>query len=90
MLDAHHEFWQLALDEQSSKLTTMATPLGRFRWERLPFVVSPAPEIVQQKLDECISGLDGVKAIADDILMIFWWQRKERHLNKLSKIKITV
>ena len=29
VLDAKNEFWQLALDADSSKLTTMATPFGR-------------------------------------------------------------
>ena len=48
----------------------MATPFGRFKWKRLPFGVSPAPEIFQQKLDEVLSGLVGVKAIADDILVM--------------------
>ena len=37
-------FWHLTLDETSSKLTTFNTPFGRFRWTRLPFGVSPAPE----------------------------------------------
>ena len=33
-LDANSGFWQIELDEQSSKLTT---PFGRFRFNRLPF-----------------------------------------------------
>ena len=70
VLDAKNGFWQLALDADSSKLTTMATPFGRFRWRRLPFGVSPAPEIFQQELDELLSSLEGVRVIADDILVV--------------------
>ena len=47
----------------------MATPFGRFRWTRMPFRISPAPEIFQQKLDEALAGLAGVRPVADDILV---------------------
>ena len=30
-------FWHITLDDESSFLTTMATPFGRYRWLRLPF-----------------------------------------------------
>ena len=30
-------FWHVRLDEKSSKLTTMSTPCGRYRWKKLPF-----------------------------------------------------
>ena len=36
-LDVKEAFWHVRLDEQSSLLTTMITPFGRFRWARLPF-----------------------------------------------------
>ena len=49
VLDARNGFWQLVMDDESSHLTTKATPFGRFRWKRLPFGVPPAPEIFQQK-----------------------------------------
>ena len=69
ILDAKNGFWHLELDHESSMATTMATPFGRYRWKRLPFGVSPAPELFQRKLDENIAHLDGVKAVADDILV---------------------
>ena len=58
------------MDTDSSKLTTMATPFRHFKWRRLPFGVSPALEIFQQKLDELLSRLEGVRVIADDILVV--------------------
>ena len=48
----------------------MATPFRRYRWRRMPFGVSPAPEIFQEKLDRLIESLDGVFAVFDDILVI--------------------
>ena len=68
--DAKNGYWQLKLDESSIDLTAMATPFGRYAWKRMPFGVSPAPEIFQEKLDRAIEGLEGVFAIFDDILVI--------------------
>ena len=34
------------------------------------FGISPAGEIFQQRLDQAIDGLDGVRTVADDILII--------------------
>ena len=36
-LDVKHAFWHVKLDDESSKLITMITPYGRYRWNRLPF-----------------------------------------------------
>ena len=68
--DARNGFWQLALDEESSVLTTMATPFGRYLWRRLPFGLAPAPELFQEKMDGVVAGLDGVYVIFDDILVV--------------------
>ena len=67
--DARNGFWHVRPDEKSSLLTTMAPPFGRFRWTRMPFGISPAPEIFQQKLGEALAGLAGVRPVADDILV---------------------
>ena len=56
------------LDYESSLLTTMETPYGRVRWLRLPFGLSPSPEIFQSKLQEALAGLDGIACIADDVI----------------------
>ena len=36
----------------------------------MPFGISPAGEIFQRRLDQAIEGLDEVKTVADDILVI--------------------
>lgn len=35
----------------------------------MPFGISPAPEEFQRRLDQALAGLNGCKAIADDILV---------------------
>ena len=50
-------------------LTTFNTPFGRFRWLRMPFGISTAPEEYQRRQDQAVEGLPGVLSIADDILV---------------------
>ena len=68
-VDAQSAFWHLKLDLPSSLLTTFETPFGRYRWLRMPYGVSPAPEIFQARMHAALSGLNGVHCIADDILI---------------------
>jgi RNase H-like domain found in reverse transcriptase/Reverse transcriptase (RNA-dependent DNA polymerase) len=68
-LDAKKGFWQLELDKPSSNLTTFWGPSGRYRWLRVPFGISPAPELFQQRLHSIVHDLKGVEVIADDILI---------------------
>ena len=44
VVDTKNGFWHVPLDEKSCFLTTFGTPLGRFRWIRMPFGMSVAPE----------------------------------------------
>ena len=68
-LDAKSGFLQIKLDEASSLLTTFNTPLGRYRWLRLPFGIKCAPEIFQRIMDQMLEGIEGATAIMDDILI---------------------
>ena len=68
--DLKDKFPQVQLDEESSRLTTFQTPWGRYRWLRMPYGISPAPECFQQRLDQYLEGVKGVYKIADDLLII--------------------
>ena len=57
VLDAQNGFWHIQLDESSSYATTFGTLWGRYRWLRLPFGVSPAPEESQRRFDIALEGL---------------------------------
>lgn len=70
IFDALDGFTQITLDEESSMHTAMHTPWGRYRWLRLPYGISSAPEEFQLRMHEAIEGLDGVACIADDILVV--------------------
>ena len=51
-VDLASAFWQLELDDESSLLTTFATPHGRYRWLRLPFGLCVSSEIFQKHLNQ--------------------------------------
>lgn len=42
-------FWHMSLDREASDLTTFMTHFGRFRFNRLPFGLSCAPEMFNGK-----------------------------------------
>lgn len=69
VLDAKSGFLQIKLDYESSLLTTFNTPVGRYRWLRLPFGIRSAPEIYQRIMDTMLEGIPGCRAVMDDILI---------------------
>ena len=69
LADIKSAFWHVPLDEPSSLLTTFNTAVGRMKLNRMPFGISVAPEEFQRRIDESLEGLEGTKAIADDILI---------------------
>ena len=68
-LDAEKAFYQIQLDEESSKLLTFNTPFGRYRYLRMPMGIKSAPEVYQQRMEQVFEGLPGVKVIMDDIII---------------------
>ena len=69
LVDVRDGFLHIPLDDESALKTTMHTSYGRYRWLRLPFGISSAPEEFQKRLMTALEGLDGVLCIADDILV---------------------
>ena len=70
IMDAASGFWQLKLDDESSRLCTFNTPIGRYRFTRLPFGMKCAPEIFQRTMDRMVEDLEGVEVIMDDVVVV--------------------
>lgn len=68
-LDLKWGYHQIELDEQSRSLTTFTTHDGLYRYKRLMFGISAAPEIYQHAIQQVLHGLPGVKNISDDIII---------------------
>jgi hypothetical protein len=84
VLDTNNGFWNIELDESSSKLCTFNTPFGRYRFKRLPFGLKCSSEIFQRKIVQCFEGIDGVEIYVDDILV--WGTSQKDHDERLKLV----
>ena len=66
-LDAHHGYWSIVLDEESSLLMTFNSPFGRCCFLHLPFGLVSSQDISQMKMDQFLKECPGCIRIADDI-----------------------
>lgn len=69
VIDMKDGFWQVKIDEESSRLCTFNTPFGRYSFCRLPFGISSAPEVFEKKVTETFGDIDGVHIIFDDLII---------------------
>lgn len=70
VLDAKSGYIQMKLDYESSLLTTINTPIGRYRRLKLPFEIKSAPELYQRAMDEILEDTDHAYAIMGVILIV--------------------
>ncbi|UYV63822.1 K02A2.6-like [Cordylochernes scorpioides] len=91
-LDANSGFWQIPLSSESSALTTFITPFGRFRFKRLPFGISFAPEIFQKRMGQILEGLEGILCHMDDIMVYGSHAKKDmiKDSKQVSKSGLTL
>ncbi|KAK3749625.1 hypothetical protein QZH41_012963, partial [Actinostola sp. cb2023] len=82
--DARSGFWQIPVDDESSTLTTFATPYGRYRFTRMPFGIHSAQEVFHKGLHELFQDLSGVETDIDDIILV-WGSTREEHDERLEK-----
>ena len=68
-LDTTSGFWQIPLEEESAELTTFITPFGRYKFKRLPFGITSAPELFQRRLQELLSAIPNCAVFIDDIIV---------------------
>ena len=87
-LDANSGFWQVELTKTSSLLTTFITPFGRYRFNRLPFGITSAPEHFQRRMSEVLQGLDGVVCLIDDILI--YGKTQAEHDKRLTAVLLKI
>lgn len=57
------------MSENTSILTTFNTPFGRFKFLRLLFEVTVAPEIFHGTFVEIFEGIQGIKIYIDDLII---------------------
>ncbi|XP_013395987.1 uncharacterized protein LOC106163063 [Lingula anatina] len=86
-LDLRHGFYNLKLNEQSSRLCTVATPFGRYSFLRMPYGVKSAPEIFHAKIAQLFENDKNVKVFIDDIVIYAeTWSEHSRILQHVMNI----
>ena len=68
-LDLAQAYHQLPLDEESRYITAFSTHVGLFRYKRLAYGINASAEIFQHALQQSLQGIQGVRNIADDIIV---------------------
>lgn len=68
-LDLKNSFHQLELSEDSRHITTFICSHGLFRYKRLMFGISCAPECFQKNLERLLLQCEGVVNFIDDIVV---------------------
>ena len=83
-LDLSDAYLQIELDECSKQLMVINTPLGLFKYNRMPFGISNAPAIFQRIIDQVIAGIPHCAAYLDDILIT--GRTEEEHFQTLEAV----
>ena len=68
-LDLSDAYLQMKVEEECSKLLTINTHKGLYKFYRLPFGLKVSPNIFQQIMVTMLAGLDFATAYLDDILI---------------------
>ena len=83
-LDFAHVYQQLVLDEESSKLVTVNTHQGLFKYKRLLFGISAPPAIFQCTTESLLQGISKVCVYVDIVLVTGCTE--EEHLANLTEV----
>lgn len=67
VLDIKEGFYQIRLDEISSRLCTFNTTFGCYRFLRMPFGIKVAPEAFQKYNEKNFQEIQGKTIYIDDI-----------------------
>lgn len=62
-------YWQVKLNEKTSKLCTFSTPFGNYRYVRMPFGIKIAAQIFQKYNERNFGNIQGVAVYIDDLLI---------------------
>lgn len=84
-LDIKQAFHQIMIKPESRDITTFVTGRGLFRYKRLMFGISCAPEIFQRTIERILSGCEGFFVYIDDILI--FGENESQHDARLKAVR---
>lgn len=84
VVDMSNCYWHQRLTENSSFLCTFNSPVGRYRFKRMPFGISCASEVAQKMVEKHFGDIQGALPIYDDIIIA--GRNEEEHDAVLRKV----
>ena len=78
-------YYHIELNPFSKKLCTIVLPWGKYEYQKLSMGLSNSPDILQEKMNELLSGLEYVRAYIDDLL-ILTTDSWDTHINQLDEV----
>lgn len=83
-LDIQDAFHQVEIHPNSRHITTFISSKGLYRYKRLMFGITCAPEIFQKTLERVLIECEGVINFIDDILI--YGETRDQHDQRLKKV----
>ncbi|KAF2903689.1 hypothetical protein ILUMI_02484 [Ignelater luminosus] len=83
-LDIKDAFYQIELAPESRDVTTFITPKGLYRFKRLMFCITCAPEMYQRIIQQVLQKCEGTINYIDDILI--YASNEKEHEIRLNKV----
>ncbi len=79
------QYYIFEFDEESNDLCTIATPFGKFKYNRLPMELKCSPDFAQEVIENIFREIEDAEIYIDDIgafSNLLW----EEHMALLCKI----
>ena len=76
----------MVLEEESQKVTAFITPLGLYKWKRLPMGLASAQEAFQNLMELIFAGLSYEVALVYLNDVIVFRRNFEEHLKRLELV----
>ena len=83
-LDIIMEYYTIRLSPASQYMATIFTEFGKFGYNRLHMGICAYGDIFQDKVDDLLGDIEGVKTYIDDILVL----GKDRFENQIDQLMI--
>ena len=83
-LDPSNAYWQILIDESSSKLLTFNSPIGRYRFFPMPYGIHSTSDVCQQRIAQIIENIEVAENSQYDI--IIWGENSDELQKRTIKV----